>query len=63
MEDDNYYQIELPIEAVRIIHTGLLGRFGEWEYINSDNCIWRGIKLANKLSGKKVAVSALVNKS
>jgi protoporphyrinogen oxidase len=26
-----------------------LGRFGEWEYINSDNCIWRGKKLAETL--------------
>ena len=28
-----------------------LGRFGEWEYVNSDNCIWRGMNLAKRLSG------------
>ena len=33
------------------IHT--LGRFGDWEYINSDRCIWKGIQLADRL--KKIS--------
>ena len=27
-----------------------LGRFGGWEYINSDHCIWRGMRLARQLT-------------
>ena len=29
------------------IHT--LGRFGDWEYINSDACVMKGLKLASEL--------------
>lgn len=30
MEDDNYYNLELPIEAIRIIHTGLSQAVDKW---------------------------------
>lgn len=30
MEDDNYYQLELPIEAIRVIHTGLCQAVDKW---------------------------------
>ena len=30
MENDEYYQIELPIQAVRIIHTGLSQAVEKW---------------------------------
>ena len=30
MEDDQYYRIELPIEAVRIVHTGLKQAVDKW---------------------------------
>ena len=30
MENDDYYQIELPIQAVRIIHTGLSQAVQKW---------------------------------
>lgn len=30
MEDDNYYNLELPIEAIRIIHTGLSQAVEKW---------------------------------
>ena len=30
MENDDYYQIELPIQAVRIIHTGLSQAVEKW---------------------------------
>ena len=26
-----------------------LGRFGAWEYVNSDNCLWQGARLADRL--------------
>ena len=29
-EESEYYQIELPIQAVRIIHTGLLQAVDKW---------------------------------
>ena len=29
----------------------LLGRFGQFDYINTDQCILRGIALASKLGG------------
>ena len=29
-EDDQYYRVELPIEAVRIIHTGLSQAVNKW---------------------------------
>lgn len=30
MKDENYYQIELPIEAIRIIHIGLSQAVTKW---------------------------------
>ena len=30
MENDEYYQIELPIQAIRIIHTGLSQAVQKW---------------------------------
>ena len=30
MEDEDYYQLELPIEAVRIIYTGLSQACEKW---------------------------------
>jgi len=30
MEDENYYQVELPIEAIRIIHVGLSQAVTKW---------------------------------
>ena len=30
MEEEDYYQIELPIQAVRIIHTGLSQAVDKW---------------------------------
>ena len=33
------------------IHT--LGRFGEWEYANSDRCIKRGMELAAELQARR----------
>ncbi len=33
--------------AARHIHT--LGRFGDWEYINSDRCVMKGLKLGKEL--------------
>ena len=30
MEEQNYYRIELPIEAVRIVHTGLSQACEKW---------------------------------
>ena len=30
MEEDNYYQIELPIQAIRIIHKGLSQAVEKW---------------------------------
>jgi UDP-galactopyranose mutase len=32
-------------------HIYTLGRFGRWEYINSDECIRQGIELASQLTG------------
>lgn len=32
-----------------------LGRFGDWEYINSDHCIWKGMELARQLAQHKAA--------
>jgi hypothetical protein len=29
-EDDQYYRVELPIEAVRVIHTGLSQAVSKW---------------------------------
>ena len=29
-EDDKYYRVELPIEAVRVIHTGLSQAVNKW---------------------------------
>jgi len=29
-EDDQYYRVELPIEAVRVIHTGLSQAVDKW---------------------------------
>jgi|TARA_R100001460_G_scaffold2878_1_gene9034 hypothetical protein len=29
-EDDQYYRLELPIEAVRVIHTGLSQAVNKW---------------------------------
>ena len=29
-EDDQYYRVELPIEAVRVIHTGLSQAVNKW---------------------------------
>ncbi|MGJ8639669.1 MAG: protoporphyrinogen/coproporphyrinogen oxidase [Opitutaceae bacterium] len=34
----------------RNIH--IIGRFGEWDYINSDECLMRGIRLAQRLKGE-----------
>ena len=36
--------------AQRDIYT--LGRFGEWEYINSDRCIMKGLTLGRELRQK-----------
>ena len=30
MEEEDYYRLELPIEAVRIIHTGLSQACAKW---------------------------------
>ena len=30
------------------------GRFGDWEYINSDKCIRKGMQLAKKINDKTV---------
>ena len=30
MEEEEYYQVELPIEAVRIIHKGLSQAYEKW---------------------------------
>ena len=30
MQDENYYQVELPIEAIRIIHIGLSQAVTKW---------------------------------
>ena len=30
------------------IHT--LGRFGDWEYINSDKCVMKGLDLATQMN-------------
>ncbi|MAG49737.1 hypothetical protein CMO86_08860 [Candidatus Woesearchaeota archaeon] len=30
MEEENYYHLELPIEAVRIVHTGLSQAVEKW---------------------------------
>jgi UDP-galactopyranose mutase len=37
-------------QYLQSIHIHTLGRFGEWEYINSDHCIWKGMQLAQHLS-------------
>ena len=44
-------------EKVRVIKEWLetqgifsCGRFGDWEYINSDRCIWKGLELGDRLA-------------
>lgn len=37
---------------IRNIGIELLGRFAQWEYINSDECIYRAMKLAEKLNAQ-----------
>jgi UDP-galactopyranose mutase len=39
-------------QYLRSINIFTLGRFGEWEYVNSDNCVWRGMQLAKQFSGE-----------
>lgn len=40
----------MPCLASRGIHS--LGRFGEWEYINSDKCIKKGFELAKQMNAE-----------
>ena len=49
--DHNYRKsVETIRSFVRGLGIELLGRFAEWEYINSDQCFERAMKLANRLS-------------
>lgn len=57
------YTHERP-EMVRAIkdwmadrHIYTLGRFGDWEYINSDKCIMKGLNLAKELRGQYPALA------
>lgn len=49
--DHNYRKsVETIRSFVRSLGIELLGRFAEWEYINSDQCFERALKLAGRLS-------------
>src|SRR6478736_109236 len=54
--DHAYFQQTRQLrEAVAQTGLELLGRFAEFEYINSDQCVERALSLANKLNGAKKA--------
>lgn len=46
-------------QHLRRLDIRTLGRFGEWEYINSDRCIQKGLDLARELRAEMESGSAL----
>ena len=50
-EDSNAFaHRHIFAEPLKLFAVGFtLGRFGAWEYVNSDNCLWQGARLADRL--------------